>query len=116
MSDKPATDLTQRIQLLHDWYGRAMGTSLPLGPSQERYWFDFFKAGYNGKQLRRVMNWLRREIAAGRRNPGSLKLRNLLDPETFGEDLILANSKLDPEIKLPPTPPSERIPYTSRAA
>lgn len=85
-----------------------MGTTWPLGMATERYWYDWIGAGYNGKQLRRVMNFLRREIAQRRRNPGSLKLRNLLNPETFQEDLFLCGANLDPETKLPPTPESER--------
>lgn len=99
----------QRIQLLHEWYCTAMGTKLPLWMDSERYWFEWCKAGYNGKQLRKVMVWLRKEIVAGRRNPGSLKLRNLINPETFAEDLMLCGANLDPEVKLPPSPPSERL-------
>ena len=99
----------ERIQALHDWYGQAMGTKFPLRQDSERYWFDWIAAGYNGKQLRKVMSWLRREISAGRRNPGSLKLRNLLNPESFAEDLVLCGANLDPETKLPPSLPHERL-------
>jgi hypothetical protein len=105
ISDTPSA---KRIVLLHNWYCAAMGTTWPLGMATERYWFDWMAAGYNGKQLRKVMVWLRKEITSGRRNPGSLKLRNLLNPETFQEDLFLSGANLDPDVKLPPSPLSER--------
>ena len=105
---EPKPPAAERIALLHDWYCAAMGTAWPLGMATERYWFDWMAAGYNGKQLRKVMVWLRKEITAGRRNPGSLKLRNLLNPETFQEDLFLSGANLDPDVKLPPSPLSER--------
>ena len=113
----PKTDTAaERIALLHGWYCAAMGTTWPLGMATERYWFDWMAAGYNGKQLRKVMVWLRKEITAGRRNPGSLKLRNLLNPETFQEDLFLSGANLDPDVKLPPSPLSERTNLTTKNA
>jgi len=95
-----------RIEALHTWYCSAMGgEAIPLNMAFERYWFDWLQAGYNGPQLRRVMIYIRREIQAGRRNPGSLKLSNLLNPERFAEDLILLGTKFDK--KLPALPESE---------
>ena len=108
MSETPNQSVPERIQALHAWYGQAMGTSFPLGPATERYWFDWIQAGFNGKQLRRVMVYLRKEIAANRRNPGALKLRNLINPEAFEEDMFLCGASLDPEVKLPPTLESEK--------
>jgi hypothetical protein len=99
----------ERIQSLHQWYCAAMGTPLPLNMAFERYWFDWLSAGYNGPQLRKVMNYLRRQIAAQKRNEGALKLSNLLNPETFAEDLALAGASFDPEKRLPQLPESERV-------
>ena len=101
--------LQDRIRLLHEWYCAAMGTKLPLDMASERYWFDWCQAGFNGQQLRKVMVYLRRQIADGKRNHGSLKLRNLINVENFGADLMLCSAKLDPELKLPPSLPSERL-------
>lgn len=95
---------TNRIQALHQWYCEAMGTRLPLHSGVEQLWFYWLKAGYNGPQLRKVIIYLRKEIRANRRNPGSLKLRNLLDPDLFGEDLLLAGHNLSAENKVPALP------------
>lgn len=78
-----------RIVALHDWY-RANVLDIPLVPELERRWLAFFRQGYNGRQLARVVRWLRAEIARGRRNPGSLKLSVLLDWSEDGSLLKFA--------------------------
>jgi hypothetical protein len=93
-----------RIQALHAWYCQAMGTELRLNMAFERYWFDWLQAGYSGPQLRKVMVYLRKEIRAQRRNPGALKLSNLLNVETFGEDLLLSGHDLRAENRVPAAP------------
>lgn len=71
-------------------------------------WIDWLLAGHNGPEMAMVIRYLRREIAAGRRNPGSLALRHLLDIETFEKDLGLAQMHkaggFDPEKKLSAPP------------
>lgn len=89
-----------RIQTLHAWYCDAMGETLRLTMASERYWFEWIKADFNGEQLRTVILYLRKEIRLQRRNPGCLKLSNLLDVERFGDDLLLARHDLNK--KLPP--------------
>jgi hypothetical protein len=97
----------QRMAALHAWYGAAMGCALPLNAAWERAWWDWMAAGYNGRQLRCVMNYIRREIGNRRRNPGALKLSNLLNVERFAEDLLMAGSDTDPERPLPGVPREE---------
>lgn len=97
----------ERIPALHAWYCQTMGTALPLHAGTEQLWFYWLKAGYNGPQLRKVIIYLRKEIRATKRNPGALKLRNLLDPDLFGEDLLLAGHNLAAENKVPPLPGAE---------
>lgn len=86
--------MINRIQALHSWYCGAMGTGLALNMATERYWFDWVSAGHTGPELRKVMVYLRKEIQRGRRNPGALSLRNLLEVERFEEDLVLAGLDL----------------------
>ena len=108
--------ITQRIQALHEWY-RANVLSIPLTPEVERRWLTFFNQGYNGQQLARVVRWLRRQISAGKRNQGSLKLSVLLDWSEdgtlmrFAEDLALAEAeskgRLSPDRALTQLPDGE---------
>lgn len=102
-----ATETAARIKALHQWYCETMGTPLPLNSGTEMLWAYWLKEGYNGPQLRKVIVYLRKEIRAQKRNPGALKLRNLLDPDLFGEDLLLAGHNLSAENKVPKLPDDE---------
>jgi hypothetical protein len=111
-----AADSVDRIGRLHAWY-RDNVMDVPLVPELERRWLAFIRQGYNGRQLARVIRWLRMEIARGRRNPGSLKLTVLLDWSEdgslvrFAEDHALAcaafGERLDPDRRLTSLPPGE---------
>jgi hypothetical protein len=100
--------IAERIVALHQWYCLALTVSAPLNQAFERYWYDWLKAGYNGKQLARVIRYIQRQIALGKRNEGALKLSNLLNVERFAEDLMIVERNRDPERKLPPLPQGER--------
>ena len=111
-------DMRQRIADLHAWYCRNV-MQVRLTPEVERLWWDWFRAGYNGPDLRDVIRYIRRQIGVGRRNQGALKLSNLLArTETgflgFDEDLGLARAQgnLRTDKRLDPVPGQEPAPAT----
>ena len=83
----------------HQLYCQLTGQSLGLGFHRERMWFELLRAGHSLQDLRAVIAYLQREIRAGRRNVGALKLSNLLQPDRFEEDLQISRVRL----RAPPT-------------
>lgn len=88
-----------------------------LTPEVERLWFEWLKAGYSGPDLRDVIKYIRRQIAAGKRNEGALKLTNLIQrSETgfigFDQDLGLsrARANLNIDKRLAPVPDAPASP------
>ena len=84
----------------HQLYCQLTGQSLGLGFDRERMWFELLRAGHSLQDLRAVIAYLQREIRAGRRNVGALKLSNLLQPDRFEEDLQISRVRL----RAPPQP------------
>jgi hypothetical protein len=84
-----AQDRATRVANLHAWFCAETGQQLPLTMDLIFRWENWLAAGHNGPELRKVILYLRREIEAQRRRPGCLKLRNLLNVETFEDDLGL---------------------------
>jgi hypothetical protein len=103
----------QRAKNLHEWYCQQLGCTLPWNMEWLRKWTEWMTFGHNGPQLKTVINYLRKEIAANRRNRGSLALVNLLNLETFSKDLSLAQMQksgaLDPDKKLSRPPDAEPV-------
>ena len=93
------------IEQAHRLYCQLTGQSLRLGFDRERMWYELLRAGYSLEDLRRVITYLQREIRAQRRNVGSLKLSNLLQPDRFEEDLQISRVRLRPPPSAPATPP-----------
>jgi hypothetical protein len=83
-----------RIAQAHARYCQLTGQSLSLGFDRERLWYELLRRGVNLEQVERLIGYLQREIRAGRRNVGALKLSNLLQPDRFEEDLALSQVKL----------------------
>jgi hypothetical protein len=98
------TDAAPRIHALHQLYTQLTGQSLTLRYDRERMWWDLLHAGYTPQDVRSVILYLQREIRAGRRNVGALKLSNLLQLDRFEEDLQSSRVRLTP----PPPPPRPR--------
>ena len=104
-----------QIQEAHQLYCRLTGQELSLRFDRERLWFDLLREGYTLDDIAHLIGYLQREIRHHRRNVGSLKLSNLLQPDRFEEDLNLSRLRLKPPAKkslppsspLPPTPPDE---------
>ena len=91
----------EQIVAAHQLYGQLTGQSLRLGFERERQWYEWLRAGFTLEDLRRVVLYLQREIRAGHRNVGALKLSNLLQPDRFEEDLNIRHVRLQPR---PPAP------------
>lgn len=109
-----SADFHNRIVALHEWYCQNVMT-VRLTPEVERLWFEWFKAGYCGPDLRDVIRYIRKQIALGKRNEGALKLTNLIQRSEagfigFDQDLGLsrARAKLNPMRKLAPVPDGSR--------
>jgi len=91
----PSTGITAAtIAQAHQLYCQLTSQRLSLGFDRERMWFEILRAGYSLEDLRRLILYLQREIRAQRRNPGALKLSNLLQPDRFEEDLNLSRVRL----------------------
>ena len=93
------------IQQAHQLYCQLTGQSLRLAFDRERMWYELLRAGYTSTDLRTLITYLQREIRAQRRNVGSLKLSNLLQPDRFEEDLQISRVSLRPPPTLRPAPP-----------
>lgn len=100
--------MIQRIQQAHVFYCRLTGQRVSLRFDRERLWYEFFRAGFEEADLQRVIRYLQREIHAGRRNVGALKLSNLLQPDRFEEDLNISRVQLHPPTSPAPPPPVPR--------
>ena len=101
------TDAAARIHAVHQLYTQLTGQSLSLRYGRERMWWDLLHAGYTPQDVRAVIRYLQREIRAGRRNVGALKLSNLLQLDRFEEDLQISRVRLTPP---PPPPPPRPVP------
>ena len=55
---------------------------------------EFLRSGFTSQELRHVVRYLQKEIRAGRRNVGALKLSNLLQLDLFEEDLNISRVRL----------------------
>ena len=91
------SELLQRINAIHAWYQRNV-LNMRQTPEVERLWLEWFRAGYNGHDLRDVIRYIRKQIALGKRNEGALKLSNLLARSEagflkFDEDLALSRAR-----------------------
>ena len=96
------------IEQAHRLYCQLTGQNLRLGLDRERMWYELLRAGYSLEELRAVVTYLQREIRAQRRNVGSLKLSNLLQPDRFEEDLQISRVRLrPPSATPPPAPPAD---------
>ncbi len=99
------------IAQAHVLYCQLTGQCVGLRFDRQRSWFELLQAGYTLEDLRQVVSYLQREIRAGRRNVGALKLSNLLQPDRFEEDLNISRVRLrapsSPSTATTPTPASE---------
>lgn len=102
------------ISQAHQLYCQWTGQNLRLGFDRERMWYELLRAGFSLQDLRAVVTYLQREIRAGRRYVGALKLCNLLQPDRFEEDLQISRVRL----RAPPpakAPTALRLPTCSPA-
>ena len=105
---RPAWD-SDAIARAHALYTELTGQRLPLHLERQRQWALILAQGYGLEDLRRLILYLQREIRAGRRYVGALKLSNLLQLDRFEEDLALTRLRLRPPSP-PPPPPSSSSP------
>jgi len=93
------------IAQAHQLYCQLTGQSLRLGFDRERMWYELLRAGFSLQDLHAVITYLQREIRAGRRYVGALKLCNLLQLDRFEEDLQISRVRLRPPTPPAPDPP-----------
>jgi len=99
------------IVTAHQLYCQLTGQTLCLGYDRQRQWYEWLRAGFTLQDLRRVITYLQREIRAGRRYIGALKLSNLLQPDRFEEDLNIRRARLQPP---PPPAPTQPAPLSDQ--
>ena len=97
------------ITAAHQLYCQLTGQNLRLAFDRERMWYELLHTGYSLEDLRQVITYLQREIRAGHRNVGALKLSNLLQPDRFEEDLQISR------VRLRVTAPAQSAPAPPRA-
>src|SRR5262245_41424303 len=105
----PQLACARHIEHLHQLYSRLTAQNLSLRFDRQRCWYEFLKAGFTQADLEQVITYLQREIRAGRRNVGALKLSNLLQLDRFEEDLNISHVRLRPPAP-PPTPTARPAP------
>lgn len=86
--------MPELIAQAHALYQQLTGQRLTLRFDRERLWFEWWRAGFQLHDLRRVIRYLQREIRESRRNVGALKLSNLLQLDRFEEDLAISQVRL----------------------
>ena len=91
----------EQILAAHTLYCQLTGQRISLRFDRQHAWFDFLRAGFSLDDLRRVLTYLQREIRAGRRNVGALKLSNLLQLDRFEEDWNISQLRLHPHVSRP---------------
>jgi hypothetical protein len=106
--------MAERIEQLHQLYGRLTGQNLSLGFDRQRLWYEFLHAGFSAAQLTHVIGYLQKEITHSRRNVGALKLSNLLQLDRFEEDLNISRVRL--RAPSTPRPAHAQTPVTISAA
>jgi hypothetical protein len=102
------SSLVPQIQAAHQLYCQLTNQKLSLRFDRQRLWYDFLQAGFTTDQLKLIIAYLQKEIRAGRRNVGALKLSNLLQLDRFEEDLNISTVRLRPASSSSssrPTPP-----------
>jgi hypothetical protein len=81
------------IPKIHQLYCALTGMQIRLDMAREHEWYHWIKRGFEERDLRDLVAFLRTEIRAGRRNPGALKFRNLIvNLDYFEEDLAEARA------------------------
>ena len=90
----PDNEIVAAVKDIHHLYCQLSGQQLTLRYDRQRLWFEFLRAGFAALELRHVVRYLQKEIRAGRRNVGALKLSNLLQLDRFEEDLNISRVKL----------------------
>lgn len=116
-SPKPNENPFDHIPTMHALYCRLTGQNIELHRfDRQRQWYEILRAGFTAQDLERVVKYLQREILHKRRNPGALKLSNLLQPDRFEEDLNLSRVRLEsPRTKAaPPQETSEPVSEETR--
>jgi hypothetical protein len=93
-----------QIEAAHRLYGELTGQRVRLDSFRQRQWYELFQAGHTLAEVRQLIIYLQREIRAGRRNVGALKLSNLLPVDRFEEDLQIRHVRLEPPRPTPPPP------------
>lgn len=105
------------IAQAHALYCQLTGQRVGLRFDRERAWYQLLRAGYTLEDLRQVVSYLQREIRAGRRNVGALKLSNLLQLDRFEEDLNISRVRLRAPSPSTATPaPAPELSEEQRAA
>jgi hypothetical protein len=105
------------IAQAHALYCQLTGQRVGLRFDRERAWYQLLRAGYTLEDLRQMVSYLQREIRAGRRNVGALKLSNLLQLDRFEEDLNISRVRLRASSPSTATPaPAPELSEEQRAA
>jgi hypothetical protein len=83
----------QGIEVLHKLYVTLTCLEVPLTMPRIYAWEVYESKGYNGMDLKQVVDFIRAGIKKGERRPASLKFSLLIEnTERFSEDLAMARA------------------------
>lgn len=104
-------DPVDQIRRFHDCYRKVSGWDVgalkAICDPREHLWSAFIRQGFTIDDLDFVIVHLNRQIKAGERNPGSLRLSTLIEPIHFGEEL--GRAKAEARNSKPGPTPKERV-------
>lgn len=116
--DDPRTAHDKLARELHEWFCQVTRQRIPLRMDILTQWIDWLLFGFTGADLKKVIEYLREEIRAGKRNMGAMSLRALLDIRNFEKDLGLANMAksgfIADDRRIPPPPGAAPRPRPSK--
>lgn len=96
----------ENFEPLHSCYCQATTRHIPYNVSFHYRWALWASKGWSRDDLLVVIAFIKRKIKDKRRQPESLRLYNLLDPDRFAEDLCDSRQEAR---KSQPTPRSEAL-------
>jgi hypothetical protein len=100
------SDLGPKIEGIHRLYCDLTGLGISLHYMRTWAWHEYFKKGFTEDDLRLVVSEIKRGIKMGKRNPGALRFRNLIESlDYFEEELAMARSTARVAARAPRTDP-----------
>jgi hypothetical protein len=95
--------------MMHELYRTLTGYEVSLDPAREWAWYEWHRRGLGPDDLRALVAWRKRRMAAGELPPTSLAFRNLVGNADHAEEdaILLRQQRQRREPQRPPAPKQE---------